>query len=580
VLSVWHYHAKVLWWGDVGYNYLIDPNGVIYEGRAGGDDVIGIHDGHNRGSMAIGFLGCYGNCHSYYIHASEPSQTMLKSAAQLIAWKLDQKGIDPLNSGPYAGKRNVPVIAGGRDVTSTASPGDKLYHKLPQLRHHVAENLTSCRSKACQITSVVFGQENYNVGDTVEFTVRLADFQGLPLPGAVVTATRHISSTALNGQAATGFGFVDRAGEYDGQDTDTSAPGLYAYTFTASDPTGRRFLPCTATTSVPVLSQTTPTPSPTSTATPTPTSTPPTSTPTLTPTPTPTATLPAGTVLRLTPSTLAIPACSTQSTVQVEVVNVNNLLAVEVRLRYNPAIAQVIDADPGREGVQIQPGPLFANGFIAQNQVDSTNGLITFAATLFGGGAFSGQAGLLSVDFQPVANGNAALTLEQALLADTAAQPLPFTAQNGQLQVTPCVGVTGQVALQGRSDYGGSTVTNAAGQQTQTQTDGSFSLAEGDNLTFNFPGYLSAQATLPGGSEATQNGSDTPSMVSLGTITLLAGDVNADNVIDILDLASLATHYLSNDATTDLNGDGVVDILDLALAAQNYQQQGPLTNWQ
>jgi hypothetical protein len=69
-------------------------------------------------------------------------------------------------------------------------------------------------------------------------------------------------------------------------------------------------------------------------------------------------------------------------------------------------------------------------------------------------------------------------------------------------------------------------------------------------------------------------------MVSLGTITLLAGDVNADNVIDILDLASLATHYLSNDATADLNGDGVVDILDLALAAQNYQQQGPLTNWQ
>ena len=61
VRSVWNYHANVLWWGDVGYNYLIDPNGVIYEGRAGGDEVVGIHDTHNYGSMGIGFLGCYGD---------------------------------------------------------------------------------------------------------------------------------------------------------------------------------------------------------------------------------------------------------------------------------------------------------------------------------------------------------------------------------------------------------------------------------------------------------------------------------------------------------------------------------------
>jgi hypothetical protein len=49
VRSIWTFHANVLGWGDVGYNYLVDPNGIIYEGRAGGDNVVGIHDTHNAG---------------------------------------------------------------------------------------------------------------------------------------------------------------------------------------------------------------------------------------------------------------------------------------------------------------------------------------------------------------------------------------------------------------------------------------------------------------------------------------------------------------------------------------------------
>jgi hypothetical protein len=57
---------------------------------------------------------------------------------------------------------------------------------------------------------------------------------------------------------------------------------------------------------------------------------------------------------------------------------------------------------------------------------------------------------------------------------------------------------------------------------------------------------------------------------TLGTITLLVGDVNADNRIDILDLAYIAQRYQSSDPTADLNADGRVDIIDLALAASNY----------
>ncbi|MDX1524525.1 MAG: dockerin type I domain-containing protein, partial [Anaerolineae bacterium] len=66
---------------------------------------------------------------------------------------------------------------------------------------------------------------------------------------------------------------------------------------------------------------------------------------------------------------------------------------------------------------------------------------------------------------------------------------------------------------------------------------------------------------------------------NLGEITLLAGDVNGDNIIDIVDLAYIAQHYRSADPSADFNADGKVSIIDLALAAGNYQQKGPLTAW-
>jgi hypothetical protein len=144
VRSVWNYHTNVLWWGDVGYNYLLDPNGVIYEGRAGGDEVVGIHDTHNDGSMGIGFLGCYGDCDDPRLSEADPSQVMLESAADLMAWKLGQKGIDPFSTAPYHHLPDVPVIAGGRDVTSTSSPGSRLYNQLPYLRQMAEDRIEQC----------------------------------------------------------------------------------------------------------------------------------------------------------------------------------------------------------------------------------------------------------------------------------------------------------------------------------------------------------------------------------------------------------------------------------------------------
>jgi hypothetical protein len=569
VRSVWNYHANVLWWGDVGYNYLIDPNGVIYEGRAGGDDVVGIHDGRNRGSMAVGFLGCYGNCDDPRLSSAEPSQEMLDSAVQLMAWKLGQQGIDPLSTADYNGLPDIPVIAGGRDVAWTTSPGDNLYHKLPDLRTEVADRVTCLQP--CQIHSVVFDRESYDVGDTINVTVRLTDHWGTPLAGAEVTAD--IVPQPITAQASTGFNLIDRAGEYDGVYSNTDTPGYYEFNFTATDPTGERFLQCSASEIVLVAGDTSPTPTDTPTTTPeTPTPTP---TPTDTPTPTPTVE-PGGTVLQVEPEELVI--CDTPGTSEINVQAVENLSAAQLEVTYDPAVVQVIDADEAREGVQVRIGDAFADGFTAVNAVDTVQGRITFAATLFGGEQINGAANLISIDWQPQEVGSTAVNLEDVLLVDAQGQLIDFTPQNGTVEVSDdCAIISGVVNLQGRTNHSGVRVSNSVGIQTQTSADGSFSITGTDLLSFEFPGYLSARTDLRLAPDtAGADGKTT----SVGPMTLLAGDVNGDEVINIFDLAYIATKYRSTDPLADLTADGQVDIVDLALAATNYKQQGPLAVWQ
>jgi len=159
VYNIWDYHTNTRGWGDIGYNYLIDPNGVIYEGRAGGDDVIAAHaavepgasvkrlPGHsanpqpatdetnyNDGSMGIAFLGSFSG--------TEPSEAALRSATALIAWKCAQRNIDPLGNGPDNDGIEYPYISGHRDVGYTTCPGDRLYSLLGTLRQSVSNTIT------------------------------------------------------------------------------------------------------------------------------------------------------------------------------------------------------------------------------------------------------------------------------------------------------------------------------------------------------------------------------------------------------------------------------------------------------
>lgn len=124
--AIYRYHAVTRGWGDIGYNYVIDPFGNIYEGRYGGEGVIGAHVlCHNNGSLGIAIIGDYENN-----EVSAPAQAAL---TYLIAQKSRLHRLDPDKDSSFRGKFLSNVV-GHRDLRPTSCPGMKLYSLLPLIR--------------------------------------------------------------------------------------------------------------------------------------------------------------------------------------------------------------------------------------------------------------------------------------------------------------------------------------------------------------------------------------------------------------------------------------------------------------
>ncbi|MGW3952612.1 peptidoglycan recognition protein family protein [Streptomyces sp. NPDC004752] len=143
IRSIYRYHVKSMGWRDIGYNFLFDKCGNIYEGRAGGvtKAVLGAHTlGFNSDSMGIAVIGTF--------NSSKPPSAAVTAIAQLTAWKLGLNGADPkgktyLKSGGgnlYPKGKNVRlnVISGHRDGYATDCPGKHLYAKLGSVRSTAA----------------------------------------------------------------------------------------------------------------------------------------------------------------------------------------------------------------------------------------------------------------------------------------------------------------------------------------------------------------------------------------------------------------------------------------------------------
>ncbi|MBN1326026.1 N-acetylmuramoyl-L-alanine amidase [Candidatus Falkowbacteria bacterium] len=138
IRAIFYWHSKIKGWGDIGYNYIIDSKGNIYEGRFGGDGVVGGHAYmNNRNSIGIAILGCYetkndaknSSCNTPD-HLTEAAKIALN---KLIAEKSREFNIDPMGQSEYQG-RMMPNILGHRDLSQTNCPGTIIYNMLPQIR--------------------------------------------------------------------------------------------------------------------------------------------------------------------------------------------------------------------------------------------------------------------------------------------------------------------------------------------------------------------------------------------------------------------------------------------------------------
>ncbi|MEZ0538564.1 N-acetylmuramoyl-L-alanine amidase [Fibrella arboris] len=139
VRNIYLLHTLSNGWNDIGYNFLIGRDGVIYEGRDGqgmmdGDNVLGAHFcAQNSGTMGICLLGNF--------NEAQPGSSAIASLAKLIGWKLKKEGLQPIGMAFHPGSaKQLDVISGHRDgVCTTECPGNNLYAALPAIRQEVGQ---------------------------------------------------------------------------------------------------------------------------------------------------------------------------------------------------------------------------------------------------------------------------------------------------------------------------------------------------------------------------------------------------------------------------------------------------------
>jgi hypothetical protein len=157
--AIWNYHVFNNGWVDFGYNWAIAPDGTLYEGRAGGDNVIGAHFScQNTGTMGVVLLGTF--------TAGQPTAEARATLAKLLAWKAVQREIDPLGRSLHRGMNSmIDNISGHRDgnrlpgsCTVTECPGNAFYPKLAEVRRDVADLIAASAAR----TPVVLWSENFD----------------------------------------------------------------------------------------------------------------------------------------------------------------------------------------------------------------------------------------------------------------------------------------------------------------------------------------------------------------------------------------------------------------------------------
>ncbi|MFF1766047.1 FG-GAP-like repeat-containing protein [Streptomyces sp. NPDC058249] len=226
---------------DIGYNFVVDKCGQIFEGRSGGMDlpVIGAHDiGFNTNTVGISYIGNY--------ETAKPSRAGLEAISRIVAWKFGMYGVDPnakvtLVSGSPKGQDGnliekgtsitLPTVFGHRDTNATACPGANLYPKLAEIRRYAA---SAGRNSA--IPTADFNRDG--VSDLVAGTPKASGGVGSvtlvpgglngPVPASKVTLTQNSAGVPGSSEAGDNWGAATAWGDVNGDgsaDLAIGAPG-------------------------------------------------------------------------------------------------------------------------------------------------------------------------------------------------------------------------------------------------------------------------------------------------------------------------------------------------------------------
>ncbi|MGW6056410.1 FG-GAP-like repeat-containing protein [Streptomyces sp. NPDC055189] len=238
VRGIMAYHVETEGWNDLGYNFLVDKCGQVFEGRGGGTDlpVRGAHTyGFNGESAGIAVLGDFEGDPATNKPAGKPTRAALESVSRVAAWKLGQYEGDPsgkvtLTAADDTGvwkKGDTPslnTISGHRDGFATACPGKNLYSKLGEIRRYATSAGRNSAAPTSDfnrdgITDLVAGTPKAS-GGVGSLTIVPGGLDG-PVSGSKKTLTQSspgvpgASEAGDNWAAATAWGDINGDGHAD-----------------------------------------------------------------------------------------------------------------------------------------------------------------------------------------------------------------------------------------------------------------------------------------------------------------------------------------------------------------------------